>query len=93
MSISSVNHKLVVVGLCKHATCSQLLLHVLDEYNPDPELLHLLSPLCVVLLRVYNETEDDYIISTHLLILMYPKDAKDIIIFLLNQMREEKCIA
>ena len=97
MSVPSVNRKLVIVGLFLCPRPDLLLLHVLDEHNPGPELLHLLPPLCIILLRVRNETEDDHVISTHLLILMYPEDAKDAIIFPLNQcvilwIQQEDCM-
>ena len=85
MSVPFVNRKLVVVGLFQRPLPDLLLLRVLDEHNPGPELLHRLPPLCIVLLRIHNETEDDHVISTRLLIVIYPEDVKDVIIFPLNQ--------
>ena len=97
MSVPSVNRKLVIVGLFLCPRLYLLLLHALDEHNLGPELLHLLPPLCIILLRDHNETEDDHVISIHHLILMYPEDAKDAIIFPLNRcvilwIQQEDCM-
>ena len=97
MFAAFVSLKLAIVGPHLCPPPDLLLLHVLDGHNLAPELLHLLPPLCVVLLRVHNGTEDHHAISTHLPILMYHEDAKDAIIFPLNQcvilwIRQEGCM-
>ena len=89
--------QLVIVGLFLCPRPDLLLLHVLDEHSPGAELLHLLPPSRIALLHVHNEIEDDHVISTRLLILMHPEDAKQAIIFPLNQyvvlwIQQEDCI-
>ena len=85
MFAAFVNLKLAIVGPRPCPRLDVLLLHVLDEHNPGPELLHLLPPLWSVLLRVHNGTEDNHVILTHLPILMCPEDVKDAVMFPLNQ--------